>query len=56
MTITSSSSLRDALGLLLESGQFKLSVVNEQNVSIGTIDLDLIQSASTDGWYPETGR
>ena len=56
VTITSSSSLRDALGLLLESGQRKLSVVNEQKVSTGTIDLDLIQSASTDGWYPETGR
>jgi len=53
-TISSTSSLRDALGLLLETGQRDLNVIDEQGQRIGRLDLDSIKRASIDGWYPET--
>ena len=51
-SILSSASLRDALGQLLESGDRELAVTDADGARIGTVDLDVVQAASAEGWQP----
>jgi osmoprotectant transport system ATP-binding protein len=46
------STLRDALNVLLESGEDALRVVDSGGQTVGVVDLDAIQAASVEGWTP----
>lgn len=46
------ASARDALNVLLESGQAALRVVDTRGKAVGVVDLDAIQEASAGSWGP----
>jgi osmoprotectant transport system ATP-binding protein len=48
------STLRDALNVLLESGEDALRVVDAGGQTVGVVDLEAIQAASVEGWTPST--
>lgn len=50
--LTLESTLRDALHVLLESGEDSLRVVDAGGQPVGVVDLDAIQAASVEGWLP----
>jgi osmoprotectant transport system ATP-binding protein len=49
------STLRDALNVLLESGEPALRVIGASGDPIGQVDLATIQAASVEGWTPAYG-
>jgi osmoprotectant transport system ATP-binding protein len=50
--LDTSSTLRDALNLLLESGEPSLRVIDAAGTAVGQVDLATIQQASVEGWTP----
>jgi osmoprotectant transport system ATP-binding protein len=54
LSIESTATLRDALGLLLESRAPSVRVSNRDGSVAGYLDLAAIQSASVEGWTPSS--